>query len=190
MNGLLRVFATGPDRPLIPDQQRIDTLFRSYRMRVMLAITVGYAFAYTCRLALSVVKKPLIDEGIFSPSELGLIGSALLYTYAFAKLVNGFLADHANIRVFFAFGVLVSALIVTPAAAAYQLTEDFRRMMALAVVIGVGSAMGGLLLSYPLNTASGATIVLLATAAFFVAALLSPRRRRAAKGSARTQEAA
>jgi OPA family sugar phosphate sensor protein UhpC-like MFS transporter len=111
VNGLLRVFATGPDRPLIPDQQRIDTLFRSYRMRVMLAITVGYAFAYTCRLALSVVKKPLIDEGIFSPSELGLIGSALLYTYAFAKLVNGFLADHANIRVFFAFGVLVSALI-------------------------------------------------------------------------------
>jgi len=111
VNELLRVFATGPDRPLIPDQRRIDTLFRSYRMRVMLAITIGYAFAYTCRLALSVVKKPLIDEGIFSPSELGLIGSALLYTYALAKLVNGFLADHANIRVFFAVGVLVSALI-------------------------------------------------------------------------------
>ena len=74
--------------------------------------------------------------------------------------------------------VLVSALIVTPAAAAYQLTEDFRRMMALAVVIGAGSAVGGLLLSYPLNTASGATIVLLATLVFFGAALVSPRRRR------------
>ncbi|MFZ2097771.1 MAG: metal ABC transporter permease [Anaerolineales bacterium] len=78
--------------------------------------------------------------------------------------------------------VLVSALIVTPAAAAYQLTEDFRRMMALAVVIGVGSAVGGLLLSYPLNTASGSTIVLLATLVFFGAALVSPRRR-AAGGS-------
>jgi ABC-type Mn2+/Zn2+ transport system permease subunit len=74
--------------------------------------------------------------------------------------------------------VLVSALIVTPAAAAYQLTEDFRKMMALAVLIGVGSAVGGLLLSYPLNTASGATIVLLATLVFFGAALVSPRRRR------------
>jgi ABC-type Mn2+/Zn2+ transport system permease subunit len=74
--------------------------------------------------------------------------------------------------------VLVSALIVTPAAAAYQLTEDFRRMMALAVIIGAGSAVGGLLLSYPLNTASGATIVLLATLVFFGAALVSPRRRR------------
>lgn len=87
--------------------------------------------------------------------------------------------------------VLVSALIVTPAAAAYQLTEDFPRMMALAVAIGVGSAVGGLLLSYPLNAASGATIVLLATAAFFAAALLSPRRRRrATKSGAGTQEAA
>jgi ABC-type Mn2+/Zn2+ transport system permease subunit len=74
--------------------------------------------------------------------------------------------------------VLVSALIVTPAAAAYQLTEDFRRMMAWAVLIGVGSAVGGLLLSYPLNTASGATIVLLATLIFFISALVSPRRRR------------
>lgn len=72
--------------------------------------------------------------------------------------------------------VLVSALIVTPAAAAYQLTEDFRRLVALAVLFGVGSAVGGLLLSYPLNTASGATIVLLATLAFFAAAWFSPRR--------------
>ena len=74
--------------------------------------------------------------------------------------------------------VLVSALIVTPAAAAYQLSEDFRRMMALAVVIGVTSAVGGLLLSYWLDTASGATIVLLATLIFFASALVSPRRRR------------
>jgi ABC-type Mn2+/Zn2+ transport system permease subunit len=73
--------------------------------------------------------------------------------------------------------VLVSALIVAPAAAAFQLTEDFRRMMALAAGIGIGSAVGGLLLSYALNTASGATIVVLATLAFFGAACLSPRRR-------------
>jgi ABC-type Mn2+/Zn2+ transport system permease subunit len=83
--------------------------------------------------------------------------------------------------------VLVSALIVTPAAAAYQLTEDFRRMMALAVVIGVSSTVGGLLLSYPLNTASGATIVLLATLVFFGAAVFSPRRRRAGYRPAQEQ---
>jgi ABC-type Mn2+/Zn2+ transport system permease subunit len=74
--------------------------------------------------------------------------------------------------------LLVSALIVTLAAAAYQLSEDLHRMIALAVIIGVGSAVGGLLLSYWLNTASGVTIVLLATLVFFATALVSPRRRR------------
>ena len=93
------------------DRGQVDALYRRNRMRVLIAITVGYAIAYTCRLALSVVKKPLIDEGIFSPEELGLIGSALFYTYAFGKLVNGFLADHANMKIFFATGVIASALI-------------------------------------------------------------------------------
>ena len=74
--------------------------------------------------------------------------------------------------------ILVSALIVIPAAAAYQLTEDFRRMMLLAVVLGNLSAVAGLFLSYWLDTASGATMVLTATAFFILSALLSPRRRR------------
>jgi ABC-type Mn2+/Zn2+ transport system permease subunit len=75
--------------------------------------------------------------------------------------------------------VLVSALIVTPAAAAYQLTVNFRRMMLLSVLIGIGSSLSGLLLSYWINFPSGAGIVLIATAVFFLAWLLSPRRRRA-----------
>jgi ABC-type Mn2+/Zn2+ transport system permease subunit len=72
--------------------------------------------------------------------------------------------------------ILVSALIITPAAIAYQLTEDFRTMMGLSVLFGISSSAGGLLLSYYLNTASGATIVLLATLLFFAATLFSPRR--------------
>jgi ABC-type Mn2+/Zn2+ transport system permease subunit len=73
--------------------------------------------------------------------------------------------------------ILVSAMIVIPAASAYQLTEDFRRMMAVAVLIGNAAAIGGLLLSYRLNTASGATMVLTATVVFFLSTLVSPRRR-------------
>ena len=111
MTPLLAAFAVGAAAPPIADRGRVDALYRRHRLRVLVAITIGYAFAYTCRLALSVVKKPLIDEGIFSPQDLGLIGSALFYTYALGKLVNGFLADHANIKLFFATGVIASALI-------------------------------------------------------------------------------
>ena len=76
----------------------------------MLAITLGYGLIYTCRLALGVVKKPIIDAGIFTPAELGLIGSALFYTYAIGKLTNGFLADHANMKRFLAAAFMVTAL--------------------------------------------------------------------------------
>lgn len=108
--GILKFFATGPDLPEITDKATIDGLFRRHRMRVMLAITLGYGLIYTCRLALGVVKKPLIDEGIFTPVELGMIGSALFYAYAIGKLTNGFLADHANMRRFLAFSFLLTAL--------------------------------------------------------------------------------
>ena len=65
--------------------------------------------------------------------------------------------------------VLVAALLVTPAAAAYQLTSRFSPMMALAAVFGAVSTVGGLYLSYYLRASSGATIVLLATILFFLA---------------------
>ena len=111
LRSIFAFLATGPDRPVLADEAEVDRLYRRHRLRIMLAITIGYAIAYTCRLALSVVKKPLIDEGIFTAAELGLIGSGLFYAYAFGKLVNGFLADHANLRYFFALGVLISALL-------------------------------------------------------------------------------
>ncbi len=110
MNSLLRRFATGEDKPLLTDQREIDRLYRWNRISVMASITLGYGIAYTCRLGLSVVKKPVIDAGIFSANDLGVIGSAIFYAYAFGKLVNGFLADHANLKKFWAAGVLLSAL--------------------------------------------------------------------------------
>ena len=107
----LRWFAAGCDAPQITDPDRINPLYRRNRLSVMFAITCGYGFGYTCRLPLSVMKKPLLDEGVFTAEWLGLIGSAFSIGYAVGKLVNGFLADHANVRRFFAAGVLMSALI-------------------------------------------------------------------------------
>jgi MFS transporter, OPA family, sugar phosphate sensor protein UhpC len=110
LSAFLRFFATGADKPLAHDAATVDLLFRRHRLRIMIAITLGYGVIYTCRLALGVVKKPLIDAGIFGPAELGLIGSALFYTYAIGKLTNGFLADHANMKRFLAAGFALSAL--------------------------------------------------------------------------------
>ena len=73
--------------------------------------------------------------------------------------------------------VLVAALLVTPAAAAAQLTRRFVPMLVLSGAIGTFCSVGGLYLSYYLSSASGATIVILATLIFFAA--LAFRRRSA-----------
>jgi len=73
--------------------------------------------------------------------------------------------------------VLVAALLVTPAAAAAQLTVRFVPMMLLSCAFGIVSSIGGLYASYELHASSGATIVLLATAIFFVALTVSAARR-------------
>ncbi|BDE05212.1 membrane protein [Vulcanimicrobium alpinum] len=74
--------------------------------------------------------------------------------------------------------VLVAALLVTPAAAAAQLTRRFVPMMLLSIGFGVTATVGGLYASYQLRAASGATIVLLATLIFFGALAVSAARRR------------
>ena len=73
--------------------------------------------------------------------------------------------------------VLVAALLVTPAAAASQLTKRFVPMMGLSCAFGVFSSVGGLYASYELHASSGATIVLLATLVFFAALGINAARR-------------
>jgi manganese/iron transport system permease protein len=73
--------------------------------------------------------------------------------------------------------VLVAALLVTPAAAAAQLTQRFVPMMLLSCAFGVFSTVGGLYASYELHASSGATIVLLATLVFFAALGINAARR-------------
>ena len=108
---ILRFFRAGEYQPQLVDQNKIASKYLKYRKEVLASIIVLYGFGYTCRLALSVVKKPLIDSGIFSISDLGLVGSAYFYGYALGKFFNGFFADYANVKRFFTFGLITSGLI-------------------------------------------------------------------------------
>ncbi|MBM4408957.1 MAG: metal ABC transporter permease [Chloroflexi bacterium] len=80
--------------------------------------------------------------------------------------------------------ILVVAMLVTPAATAQLLTLRFQRLVGIAFLIGLLAPIVGLYLSYWLDAASGATIVLVESALFAVALLFGPRsgmlRRRVA----------
>lgn len=74
--------------------------------------------------------------------------------------------------------ILVFALIVIPAAAAYQLTHRIRVMMAWAIFFGVISTMSGMFLSYYLDLPSGATIVVINSLIFGLVWLISPKKKK------------
>jgi ABC-type Mn2+/Zn2+ transport system permease subunit len=74
--------------------------------------------------------------------------------------------------------ILVTALIVIPAAGAYQLTHNLKAMALLSVAFGVAGSLLGLFASYWFEVPSGATIVIVLTLIFALCSVFSPKRRR------------
>lgn len=76
---------------------------------------------------------------------------------------------------------LIAAALVIPAIAARLLTDSFHRMLFYSTLIGAGSGVLGMYLSYYLDVASGATIVLLQASIFGVVLAVTSARRVAAQ---------
>lgn len=99
-----------PSAARLPSES-VPGAYRRLRNQTFWGVTAAYSLFYVCRMTLGIVKQPLIDGGIFSPAQLGVIGSAMLLVYAAGKFVNGFICDYCNIRRFMAWGLGVSAAI-------------------------------------------------------------------------------
>jgi ABC-type Mn2+/Zn2+ transport system permease subunit len=70
---------------------------------------------------------------------------------------------------------LVVAMLVTPGATAYLLTDRFGRMIGIAVLLGAGCGVAGAYASYFLNGSTGGCIVVLQTLAYLAALVLAPK---------------
>lgn len=109
---LINFYRVSPPKPC--EEESLSSAKRKRKRlqwSTFLSATFGYGMYYVCRLSLNVVKKPIVEEGIFSETELGIIGSVLFFTYAIGKFTNGFLADRSNINRFMTTGLLVTTLV-------------------------------------------------------------------------------
>jgi manganese/iron transport system permease protein len=85
--------------------------------------------------------------------------------------------------------ILVIAMLIAPGATAYLLTDRFERMLLIAVAVAMGSAALGTIVSFHIDGATGACIVLVQAAAFVLVFLFAPKHgflsaRRRDKGTA------
>lgn len=72
--------------------------------------------------------------------------------------------------------ILAIAMLITPGAIAFLLTRSFGKMLFLSVAIAVLTSLGGVYLSFFIDSAPAPTIVLLMTAVFVVAFVVSTRQ--------------
>ncbi|WP_032092741.1 metal ABC transporter permease [Necropsobacter rosorum] len=71
--------------------------------------------------------------------------------------------------------ILVIAMVITPGATAYLLTDRFKTLVAIAVSLGIVTSALGVYISYYLDGATGGLIVCFQTALFLMAFLFSPK---------------
>lgn len=108
---LLEWIKMSPPSSMKLEGVELERKYKHLRWQVIIASLFGYGLFYVCRLSLNVIKKPLVDNGILSETELGIIGTGLFVTYAVGKFANGFLADRCNVKRFLSIGLFVSAAI-------------------------------------------------------------------------------
>jgi manganese/iron transport system permease protein len=71
--------------------------------------------------------------------------------------------------------ILVIAMLIAPGATAFLLTDRFERMLPIAVAVATSSAALGTILSFHIDAATGAAIVLVQAAVFLAAFVFAPR---------------
>jgi manganese transport system permease protein len=80
--------------------------------------------------------------------------------------------------------ILVIAMLVTPGATAYLLSDSFDRMMLIAMASGVFSSVMGTYISYHIDGSTGGCIVVVQTLIFLLAMIFAPKHGLLARSGA------
>ncbi len=139
------------------------------RQDIVLAVIVGFAVLL---MIILFYKEFLVT--VFDP----VLAKTLRIPLRFFQFMLLFMITLVVVVSFQIVGVaLMVAMLITPAASAYLLTNRLPSMMILSAVFGTVSSVTGLYFSYYFNIASGAAIVLTCTVIFIVVFIFSPRKR-------------
>lgn len=128
---------------------------------VFVAILVLWYFIFNRVLIVSV------NQSLASSRGINTLLTEMIFTSAIAVIVT--------LTIQWVGLLIINSLLVLPAAAARNVASNARQYTVLSVVISLFSGLAGLILSFYLNTATGATIVIVSAIVFFITFAL--RRR-------------
>lgn len=103
-------FKAPPILPVTEEKEVIDKKYKKYRIDVFSASFIGYTVFHLTKKNIGPALPAIQEEFGYSNLQLGLLGSALYFTYAFGKFINGMIADKADAKKFMTAALLISAL--------------------------------------------------------------------------------
>ncbi|MBD3187639.1 iron chelate uptake ABC transporter family permease subunit [Candidatus Bathyarchaeota archaeon] len=134
---------------------------------VIFVATVGIT------VTIFILRRPL--HYIMFSEEMARVAGIPVKIYNYLFLILASLVITVSLKALGA--ILVFAMLITPAAAAYQWTFRFERLLILSIMFGVLSSITGLIMSTLFEWGSGATIVFMSTMIFLISFAISPKRR-------------
>jgi len=173
---------------LSPTSVDIQTIVLGNILAITPADTLQLVLISTVSLAVLIVKWRDLMVTFFDENHARAVGlNPLLLKGVFFTLLSA--CTVAALQTVGAF--LVIAMVVTPGATAYLLTDRFPRLIVISVVVGATTSFVGAYLSYFLDGATGGIIVVLQTLLFLLVVAFAPkhgmlaarRRARSAHGA-------
>lgn len=157
---------------LSPASVNIQTIVLGNVLAITPGDTLQLVIIAVVSLAILLVKWKDLMVAFFDENHARSIGlnPDLLRVLFFTLLSASTVAALQTVGAF-----LVIAMVVTPGATAYLLTDRFSRLIVISVAIGSATCFLGAYLSYFLDGATGGIIICLQTAIFLAAFLLAPK---------------
>ncbi len=109
MDVLGKLFAIPAPRPLT-DKKQIDQSYRRWRWQILVSMYAGYAVFYFTRKSVTFITPALIQQGLLTTTQVGLMASLFYIVYGCSKFFSGIISDRANARYFMAFGLLMTGV--------------------------------------------------------------------------------
>lgn len=111
LSALFGIFKPAPYLPEIQDSNLVDKTYRSWRIRTLYSMFIGYALYYFTRKSFTMAMPGIIADLGYTKAELGILGSIIAISYGFSKFFSGILSDKSSPRYFMAAGLIITGII-------------------------------------------------------------------------------
>lgn len=98
------------DIPVTMDDEQVRKAYKKGRIDIFSSCFIGYTVFHLTRKNIATALPALSNDLGYSNIQLGILGSALYFAYAFGKFINGVIADKADAKKFITTALFISSL--------------------------------------------------------------------------------